>query len=138
MKANAMTSTSTDQNQAVKRQSHAGTFAKVLDGRKQPIRGLWIRNGRYYAQLTIEDSKTGNKSVRRIPLLNKDDQQPCGSVPQAVAAFERLKVNRTDDKLPVLVRTPKFPAFADKYLDTIKSGVGTKKPGTIQKEKSHI
>ena len=60
MKANAMTSTSTDQNQAVKRQSHVATFAKVLDGRKQPIRGLWVRNGRYYAQLTIEDSKTGN------------------------------------------------------------------------------
>ena len=72
MKANAMTSTSADQNQAVKRQSHVATFAKVLDGRKQPIRGLWVRNGRYYAQLTIEDSKTGNKSVRRVPLLDKE------------------------------------------------------------------
>ena len=31
------------------------TFAKVVDGRKQPIRGLWVRNERYYAQMTVED-----------------------------------------------------------------------------------
>jgi hypothetical protein len=28
---------------------HLARFAKVCDGRKQPIRGLWKRNGRYYA-----------------------------------------------------------------------------------------
>ena len=27
------------------RQAHGSTFAKVLDGRKQPIRGLWILLG---------------------------------------------------------------------------------------------
>jgi hypothetical protein len=32
--------------------SHAPTFAKVLDGRKQPVRGLWQRGARFYAQLT--------------------------------------------------------------------------------------
>ena len=47
----------------VKRQSrHGDTFAKVLDGRKQPIRGLWIRNGRYYARLSVEDSSNGLKT----------------------------------------------------------------------------
>ncbi len=30
-------------------------YLKVFDERKHPIRGLWVRNGRYYAQLTIED-----------------------------------------------------------------------------------
>lgn len=29
-------------------------FQKVLDGRRQPIRGLWERNGRFYARLTFE------------------------------------------------------------------------------------
>ena len=108
-----------------------------MDGRKQPIRGLWVRNGRYYAQLTIEDSKTGNKSVRRVPLVDKE-QKPVDSAAQAVAAFERLKVNRTDDALPVLIRTPKFSDFADKYLAGIKIGEGTKKAGTIEKEESHL
>ena len=31
------------------------TFSKVLDGRKQPIRGLWIRGTRYYARLNVEN-----------------------------------------------------------------------------------
>src|SRR6266498_5863300 len=36
---------------STERQSHAPTFTKVVDGRKQPIRGLWVRNGRFHAQL---------------------------------------------------------------------------------------
>ena len=42
-------------------------FAKVLDGRKQPIRGLWVRNGRYYARLTVEDPITGLKKMSGVP-----------------------------------------------------------------------
>ncbi|MEI9962988.1 MAG: hypothetical protein WDM76_18285 [Limisphaerales bacterium] len=33
-------------------------------------------------------------------------------------------------------RTPKFADYVLGYLDFISSGQGTKKPGTIQKEKS--
>ena len=29
-------------------------YQRVRDERKRPIRGLWVRNGRYYAQLTVE------------------------------------------------------------------------------------
>jgi hypothetical protein len=36
--------------------------------RKRPIRGLWRRNDRYYAQLTVEDPNTGVKRVKRVPL----------------------------------------------------------------------
>jgi len=43
---------------AVKRQNRTASFAKVLDGRKQPIRGLWKRNGRFYAQLKVENAIT--------------------------------------------------------------------------------
>jgi hypothetical protein len=52
-----------------KRQVHAPSFAKVLDGGKQPIRGLWEQNGRFYAPLKVEDSLTGEKKTRRIPLV---------------------------------------------------------------------
>ena len=55
MKANVTVSNSTDT--IGRRQSHAATFSKVLDGRKQPIRGLWERNGRYYAQITLENRR---------------------------------------------------------------------------------
>jgi len=29
-------------------------YQKICDGRKQPIRGLWKRNGKYVARITVE------------------------------------------------------------------------------------
>jgi len=52
--------------QAATRQSHAATFAKVRNGRKPPIRRLWERNGRFYAQITVEKAISGDKKVRRF------------------------------------------------------------------------
>jgi integrase len=135
MKANA---TASSQPSKVKSQSrHGGSFAKVMDGRKQPIRGLWVRNGRYYGRLNVEDGTTGMMITRRVALVDKE-QKPVGTVAQAVAELERFKVNRTDDKLPVLVRTPKFTAYADRYLDFLKSGATGKKASSIEKEESHL
>ena len=68
-------------------------FAKVLDGRKQPIRGLWVRNGRYYAQLKIENPITGFKKTRRVPLNDKDGN-PVQTVAQAVEELKRLQTQR--------------------------------------------
>lgn len=121
----------------VSRQSHAATFSKVIDGRKQPIRGLWQRGDRFYAQLTIEDAFTGEKKTRRVPLTNGDDQ-PVQSVAEARDAMARLKVKRDDNTLPVLKRTPKFNEYARTYLEIIKSGVGTKKSATISKEECNL
>jgi hypothetical protein len=77
MKWNAIAKTSTataktSTSQNVGRQTHEAMFSKVLDGRKQPVRGLWERNGRYYAQLTVENPISGEKKVRRVPLADKD------------------------------------------------------------------
>jgi integrase len=117
--------------------NHSAKFAKVLNGRKQPIRGLWVRNGRYYARLAIEDGNTGERMVRRVPLLDKDGK-PVETVPQAVEAMNRLKVKRSDNDLPVLKRTPRFGEYVEMYLGFIRSGQGTKKPRTIAKEESHL
>jgi hypothetical protein len=46
-------------------ESRAGdNFQKVLDGRRQPIRGLWQRNKRFYARIAIENPNDGRKEVR--------------------------------------------------------------------------
>ncbi len=119
-------------NRQIQASPHGQTFAKVLDKRKQPIRGLWVRNGRYYAQLTFEDGDTGNKAVRRVPLLA--DGRPVETVAQAVDALSELKVNRRREELPVMHRTPKFEDFVASYLAFIKAGDGQKKPATIAKE----
>ena len=115
--------------------SHGSNFAKVLDGRKQPIRGLWVRNGRFYAQLKIENPVTGLKKTRRVP-LNDKDSHPVQTAAQAVAELKRLQTQRADNQLPVLERTPKFADYVVRYLSFVSSGQGTKKPGTIQKEKA--
>ena len=134
MQANA---TISSQQSKVERQSHRGdTFAKVLDGRKQPIRGLWIRNGRYYARLSIENSTNGLKSVRRVPLVNSEGNA-VETRAQAEAELARLRTQRTDDALPVLGLTPIFADYADNYLATVKAGK-EKKASTIAKEETII
>jgi hypothetical protein len=47
-------------------------FLKVRDGRKQPVRRLWQRGTRFYAQLGVEVFRTGQKRVRPVPLANSD------------------------------------------------------------------
>lgn len=129
--------TGTSTNQTVEHQTHEAIFAKVLDGRKQPVRGLWERNGRYYAQLSVENPITGQKKVRRIPLLDKDGKAVV-TAPQAVAELKRLQTKRADNDMPSMGRTPKFGDYAARYLEFISSGQGTKKAGTVQKERSTL
>jgi integrase len=88
------------------------------------------RGGRYYAQLAFEDEASGQKQVRRVPLVDKD-QKPVTTVAQAVAEMARLKTNRADGDLPVLKRTPKFNDYVDTYLKCVKK---LKKASTIYKE----
>ena len=109
----------------------------MLDGRKQPIRGLLKRNTRYYGRLSVENPNTGLKAMRRVPLLDADGQ-PVQTDAQAVTAFNRLKTQRADDALPQLGQTPVFADYAGQYLDYIKSGSGTKKSGTIAKKESSL
>ncbi len=82
----------------------------MCDERKRAIRGLRVRNGGYYAQLTIEDEHTGQKKVRRVPL------EGATTPAQTRQKFEELRVNRLKGKLPVLKRTPKYSEFADAYV----------------------
>jgi integrase len=132
-KASTATSTSsTDQN--VGRQTHGAMFSKVLDGRKQPVRGLWERNGRFYAQLTIENPITGVKKVRRVPLVDKDGVA-VATAAQAVAELKRLQTKRADDDIGAVGRTPKFADYAARYLEFIET---SKKAGTVDKERSTL
>src|SRR5437667_6240926 len=124
----------TSSTSGIGRQSHAAKFAKVLDARKQPIRALWVRNGRYYSQLKVENPINGIKKTRRIPLSDKEGNAVT-TVALAVAELKRLQTQRVDNDLPILRRKPKFSDYAKRYTDFISSGQGTKKPGTIGKEK---
>lgn len=113
-------------------QHHGSTYQKVADERKRPIRGLWVRNGRYYAQLTLEDEHTGRKQVRRIPL------ESVTTPAQARQKLEELLVNRRKGNLPVLKRTSKFSEFADSYLEYYEQAKDAKRASTLETEKYAI
>jgi integrase len=117
-------------------QSHGPSFVKVCDGRKRSVRGLWKRNDRYYAQLTVADPATGRSRVQRIPLLDKE-QQPPTTVAQAVALMEDLKAKRRASGLEVQhLRAPDFAEYVNHYLDAISAGAGAKKPRVVTGEKA--
>jgi integrase len=113
-------------------------FVKARDGRKQPVRGLWVASasGKFYAQIAVEEyCKNGKKKQRRVLLLDSD-KKPVPTVAEAVKALARLKDQQEKGELPTLTRTPKFGEFLKTYLGWIKAGEGRKAPGTIEKEES--
>ena len=86
--------------------AHRSTvYQRVFDGRKQPIRGLWIRNGNYYARLNFADPQTGARETRRVRLT------AAHTLPQAQAELRRLQTRRETEELPVLRRCPKFSDY---------------------------
>lgn len=137
MKATETVSTSTAvKNQVEGKSHHEAEFIKVRDGRKHSIRGLWKRNDRFYAQLTVFDPVAGKHRVQRIPLMDKQGE-PVGSVAQAVAVMEGLRTKRRDTGLDVQIRrAPGFNDYADRYLDAISAGIGAKKHRVVIGERA--
>jgi integrase len=109
-------------------QHRRATYSKVMDKRKRPIRGLWERNGRFYAQITIEDQTTGIKQVKRVPLEGVTTDA------QAVAKLQELLTQRRKGTLPVLKRTPLFADYAKQYFDYYEKVKDAKRESTIYTE----
>ena len=119
MKANeTQSSTAKSGNVKIVARQHAnGGYAKVFDQRKQRIRGLWERNGTFYAQLTIPHPTTGLPVVRRVRMEDKDGN-PVTTIPQAVAVMNKMKGQREDDALKVAAkRTPTLSEYGATYID---------------------
>ena len=108
----------------------------MFDQRKQRLRGLWERNGTYYAQLTIPHPTTGQPVVRRVRLEDKD-HQPVTTIPQAVAMMSKLKVQREDEVLQVAAkRTPTLQEYCRTYIERLEQLGSVKRPETIALEKA--
>src|SRR5277367_1391068 len=111
------------------KQHRSQAYIKVLDKRKRPIRGLWERNGRYYAQLTVEDQQTGIKQVKRVPL------EGVSTDAQAVAKLQELLTQRRKGALPVLKRTPLFADYAKQYFEYYRQVEDAKRTSTLNTER---
>src|SRR5579859_5800553 len=98
-------------------QHAAGGYAKVFDQRKRRVRGLWERNGTFYAQLTMSHPTSGKLVVRRTRLEDKDGI-PVATVPQALGCLNKLKVKREDDVLHIAAkRTPTLSDYSKTYIE---------------------
>lgn len=129
MNANDSQRNGLDRTVVASRPYRSPKYKKVLDERKHPIRGLWKRNGRFYAQITIEDPNVGTKQVKRVPLEDAITNA------QAVAKFQELLTQRRKGTLPVLKRTPKFADYAEQYFDYYKKVKDAKRESTLYTER---
>jgi len=138
VQANA--SGSSSQTTTVKTPEHRGLrYCKVVDGRKQPIRGLWQCGDRFYARLKAEDV-AGRSAMRWFPLFNDGaKEQPCTTAAEAVAAFGDLKSEKRKGKLAKVGQTPLFADFVDEYFkfhdEVRQAGTrGAKRQSTTMRE----
>ncbi len=67
-----------NETQRAKR-ARKNAWNKVHDTRGNRVRGLWVRNGRYYAQVRVHNW------VGRVPLEHAE------TLPQALTAWQELK-----------------------------------------------
>ena len=88
--------------------THTASFHAVTDSRKRKVRGLWQRNGRYYAQVRV-DLGNGRTAPRRIAL-------DADNLDKAKAELERTRTERRAGTLPTTGHRPKFDDFAREYF----------------------
>jgi integrase len=115
-----------DANASSSSRSHK--YHKVLDNRKQPIRGLWRRNGNYLARLTVEDS-IGRKTLKWSPLAAQ-------TLGEAQGELRTLLVERKENRLRKIGLSPKFADYLDETFLPLRKGAG-KKPATLVTENAH-
>ncbi|MBS0661233.1 MAG: site-specific integrase [Verrucomicrobia bacterium] len=105
-------------------ENHRNRFIRVLDHRKQPVRGLWERNGVFYHQTRV----AGEKSPRRIRL-------EATTLTEARAEMAETAKKRVAKELPARGLKPTFAASAEEYLEVTRK---TKKAGTVHKEECNL
>ena len=137
MKTNATASNSHDNPVQIvtQRQHERGQYAKVFDQRKRRVRGLWERNGSYYAQMTLADEGTGRKAVRRVRLEDADGK-PVQTVAEAIKRMNALKVKREEKGLALTPkRAPTFNNYADHYFEYFEQVKDAKRASTLYTER---
>ncbi len=120
MKAEATTG-----NAGLNSKSRRHRYRKVLDNRKHPIRGLWQRNGAFFARITVEGDD-GAKDVKWVPLPK------AMTASQAQDEFRLLLVERDENRLRHVGQAPKLAEYIDHHVAGLAAS--GKRASTIGKE----
>jgi integrase len=98
-------------------------FVKVLDGRNQPVRGLWKRAGNYYAQLQVDGKPSWPRLQARTPA-------------EAIAELGKLKAKRSEGVLQVVRHAPKLSEAIEEYK--LHGDFKLKRPATQSNEAGYF
>jgi integrase len=104
-------------------------FVKVLDGRKQAVRGLWMRNGAYYAQVKLKDAETGESRPVRKRLQ-------VSTLTEAKAELSKIKANAKSGKEAARRRAPLLSQAIANYTGRLE--VTGKTRSTIATETAYL
>jgi integrase len=108
--------------------NHKFRFTPVRDSRKRKVRGLWIRNGRYYLQMRVE----GEKSARKIPLQSQN-------LEAAIKEIREKQSAKDKGELPAAGLKPKFADYCRGYLDFFETVMNSgKRPRTLERERTSL
>ena len=113
----------TQKNQPKKKQ-----FQKVLDTKGKPVTGLWQRNGRYYAQLTLKAEGRSKNTKLALKALN---------LTEAKARLEELKFKRANNQLEQFKKAPGLADYCGLYM-VIQVKLKRKKASSLKSERGHI
>lgn len=102
--------------------------------KESPLKGLQIRNGKYYAYLKV-DGGDGPAKPRRFTLLTPEGV-PVSNLTEAIKALAVIRVARASSALPTAGKKPSFRTYAETYLS--KASTVAKKPGTVMNERKII
>ena len=80
-------------------------YQKVFDDRKRRIRGLWKRNGHFYARLVMVDEINGRQATKRVRL------EKARTIAEARTALQNLQKDRREENLPILKQSPKLTIY---------------------------
>ena len=118
-------------NRAETKSNRAGrrhSYTKVLDNRKHPIRGLWRRNGQFYARIVIENAE-GQKSTPYVPLKSI-------TTAEAQDEFRRLLVERKENRLRPIGQSPTLASYIKTFLGQRQvSGI---RPSSFEKDEGNL
>jgi len=114
---------------ATPRKPPASIYQKVFDSRKRRVRGLWQRNGKYFANLTVADD-LGRKNSRWVPLAGT-------SFTDAKEDYDRLRVERVDDRLRPMGLTPTLRDYITVSY-TPQAAASGKRASSLEKEASYL
>ncbi|MBM3850081.1 MAG: site-specific integrase [Verrucomicrobia bacterium] len=103
-------------------------YKTVLDGRNQPVRRLYRRDGVFYTRFTTIDQAGRKRKVWR-------SLKTATTVAAAKAAMLKLISDAAETSIPVQGRCPTFAAYSERFLEEASPN---KRPATQRKEKTHI